>query len=168
MVTPVVTVPAAAPAREGIALMKEKKIRHLPVVDGRGRLAGIVTDRDLRQAMFHPAVLEAAPDLGTPPPALTVDDLMTCGVITVRPETEIRQAVRLMYERKIGALPVVAGDRVVGILTEADLLRALEALLRARVTTVRPLGDGPGDADAYDYGFPLPQWGELWEEGGQN
>ncbi|MBI3456940.1 MAG: CBS domain-containing protein [Candidatus Rokubacteria bacterium] len=54
---------------------------------------------------------------------------MTWGVITVGPESEIRQAARIMHERKIGALPVVEHGRVVGILTETDVVKAFVQML---------------------------------------
>lgn len=58
MTTPVATIRAGAPVREAVELMKARQIRHLPVVDDGGRLAGIVTDRDLRQMVFDPAIQE--------------------------------------------------------------------------------------------------------------
>ncbi len=110
-------------------LMRTRRIRHLPVLDDRNRLVGIVTDRDLRQVILDPAIQA---ELGQSPRALdslTVREIMTWGVLTTRPETEIRQAARLMHEQKIGALPVVEGDRVVGMLTESDLLDAFARVL---------------------------------------
>jgi acetoin utilization protein AcuB len=101
----------------------------LPVVDHGGRLVGIVTDRDLRQVTFALALQRRLPKLSDALKTLTVQEVMTRGVVTVRPSAEIREAARLMYERKIGALPVVDGDRIVGILTESDVLRALQSVL---------------------------------------
>ncbi len=161
MTQPVTTIGAHAPVRQ--AVMKTRKIRHLPVVENDGRLIGIVTDRDLRQMVFDPAIQErlgAGVDaLG----ALTVREIMPWAVITVRPESGIRQASRLMREQKVGALPVVEDGRVVGMLTERDLLRALETLIRDRVKTVRPLAEAPVLPKLYEYGFPEPSWAELWQ-----
>jgi hypothetical protein len=61
-----------------------------------------------------------------------------------------------MRERKIGALPVVDAGLVVGILTESDVLAALETLLGTRLAAVRPLAPPAGGAEPYDYGFPIP------------
>lgn len=120
---------ADALVRGAVEMMRSRKIRHLPVVDRGGRLVGIVTDRDLRQVVFRPSIQEwlgsSADRLG----ALTVADVMTRGVITVRPGAEIREAARLMHEQKVGALPVVDDDKVVGILTEHDVLGAFERIL---------------------------------------
>ena len=165
MAAPAVTIASGATVREAIDLMKARKIRHLPVVEEDGRLVGIVTDRDLRQMLFDPSIQER---LGEAPGIVRgrlVREVMTWGVVTVRPDTGIRQAASLMYERKVGALPVVADGRVVGILTERDVLRAFGRLVRERTTTVRPISE-PSGGDFYDYGFPEPSWGEPWEEHG--
>jgi len=115
--------------RGAAEMMKARKIRHLPVVDRGDRLVGIVTDRDLRQAIFSPAIQKRLGNRADALKTLTVADVMTRGVMTVRPAAEIREAARLMHEQKIGALPVVEGDRVVGILTEIDVLEAFERVL---------------------------------------
>ncbi|OGK98425.1 MAG: hypothetical protein A3D33_14565 [Candidatus Rokubacteria bacterium RIFCSPHIGHO2_02_FULL_73_26] len=163
MTTPAVTIRAEAPVRAAVELMRTRRIRHLPVVDAAGRLVGIVTDRDLRQMVFDPSVQERLGELGEALRARTVGEVMTWGVITVRPATGIREAARLMHEQKIGALPVVEDGRVVGMLTEHDVLRAFEHLVRERVTSVRPLAADQAVAEIYEYGFPEPAWGEPWE-----
>jgi acetoin utilization protein AcuB len=151
---PAVTIDAGATCRAAIDLMKARRIRHLPVVD-LDRLVGIVTDRDLRQAVFDPAIQERLGEALEILESRTVRDVMTWAVISVGPQTGLRQAARLMYEQKIGALPVVAAGRVVGVLTERDVLRAFEALAPEGVTRARPLETGGGD-DVYEYGFPPP------------
>jgi acetoin utilization protein AcuB len=161
MSEPAVTIRAVAPVREAFELLKTRKIRHLPVVDERGRLVGIVTDRDLRQMVFDPAIQERLGDVDVLE-GLTVREIMTWGVITVRPQTEIRQAARLMHEQKVGALPVVDAGRVVGMLTERDVLRAFEALIRERVKGVRALAESPSLGEPYDYGFAQTLREEPW------
>ena len=129
MTHPVVTIRADTPVRVAAGLMRTRKVRHLPVVDRGGRPIGIVTDRDLRQVIFDPAIQER---LGGEPEALkrlVVSEVMTWGVVTVHRDTDIRAAARLMYERKIGALPVVGGDKVVGSLTESDVVKAFVDVL---------------------------------------
>ena len=118
----VATIHADALARGAAAMMRTRRIRHLPVVDRERGLVGIVTDRDLRQVLFDPAVHARAGDLADALRTVTVRDVMTWAVLTVQPETSLRDAARLMHERKVGALPVVARGRVVGILSEADVL----------------------------------------------
>ena len=163
MTRPAVTIRAAAPVREAAALMKAREIRHLPVVDDADRLVGIVTDRDLRQIVFDPAIQDRLGEVAEILEGLTVREVMTWGVVTVKPATGIRQAARLMHEQKIGALPVVEDGRVVGMLTERDVLRAFEALIRERVTSARPMAAAPAPGALYEYGFPEPSWGEPWQ-----
>ena len=124
MTQPVVTIGAASTVTEAAATMCRRKIRHLPVVDGQGRILGVLTDRDLRPALLGPAVAARVGDALPRLEAIPVEEIMTWAVITVQPDTALREAARMMYERKIGALPVVTGRRVVGILTESDVLRA--------------------------------------------
>jgi|KBSSwiStaDraftv2_1062776.scaffolds.fasta_scaffold98903_2 acetoin utilization protein AcuB len=151
-----VVVRADAPIAVAIDLLRTRGIRHLPVVDDRGRLVGIVTDRDLRQVVFDPRIQDVLGDATLALRALTVREVMTWGVVSVRADADLRAAVRLMRERKIGALPVVDDGLVVGILTESDVLAALETLLGTRLATIRPLAPQPGGAEPYDYGFPIP------------
>lgn len=120
---------ADALVRGAAEMMKSRKIRHLPVVDRGGRLVGIVTDRDLRQVIFSPSVQERLGNRVDALRTLTVGEIMTRGVITVPPGAEIRHAARLMHEQKIGALPVVEADKVIGLLTESDVLGAFERVL---------------------------------------
>lgn len=162
MTEPVVTIGADASVRQAAELMKTRQIRHLPVVESDGRLIGIVTDRDLRQMIFDPAIQERVGDAVEALGGLTVGETMTWAVIAVRPGSGIREAARLMREQKVGALPVVEGGRVVGMLTERDLLRAFEELIRGRVKGVHPLAEAPALGKLYDYGFPEPSGGEPW------
>lgn len=120
MTTRPVTIGPEAPLGAALQAMREKEIRHLPVVDDGGRLVGILTDRDLRQASFarFRALREADRDL-------TVQDAMSWAVVTTHPEATTAQAAAVMFERRIGSLPVVEDGRLVGILTERDLLAAL-------------------------------------------
>ena len=134
----VVTVGEATSVREATTLMRERGIRYLPVLDARQRLIGIVTDRDLRQVVLDVATERvAAADAGRLGD-LPVREVMTWGVVTVTPATDLRQAARVMREQRLGALPVVdAAMHVVGIITERDLITALEAALWER--TMRPI-----------------------------
>jgi acetoin utilization protein AcuB len=120
---------------EAAALMRRRKIRHLPVVEKGGMLAGIVTARDLRQALFAPSVQDGLENLRGVLDSLMVRDVMTRGVVSVRPTTSIREAARLMHERKVGALPVVERDRLVGMLTESDVLACFQRVLGATPTS---------------------------------
>jgi acetoin utilization protein AcuB len=124
-----VVVRADAPIAVATDLLRTRKIRHLPVVDAADRLVGIVTDRDLRQVVFDPAIQARLQRATEALRGLTVREVMTWGAITVTPTTPVADAARLMHERKVGSLPVVEQDRVVGILTERDVLRTLREVL---------------------------------------
>lgn len=156
---PVVTIGADTPVQEAAALMRERALRHLPVLDAGQRLVGIVTDRDLRQVPFEAAlgrVDERAAQLG----AVPVREVMTWGVVTVTPATDLREAIGVMREQRLGALPVVdATGHVVGILTERDLLDALQALLRERTVHPAPAAGAPGG----DYDPGIARLTEPWE-----
>ena len=115
----VVTISKTAGLPQAVALMKEFDIRHLPVVNGEKRLIGLVTEGDVRGAIF-PAMIED----------LTIHDLMVSDPITVDPDTMLEDAARIIYRNKIGCLPVVGKDGVLhGIVTVADMLGALIELM---------------------------------------
>jgi CBS domain-containing protein len=109
-------------------LMRLGRIRHLPVVDADGLLAGIVTQRDL----FHSGLLRA---LGYGSHAqkkvldgLLIKEAMRNDVITTTPDTPLADAAKTMFERKIGCLVVVEDRKISGILTESDFVRAAAGL----------------------------------------
>jgi acetoin utilization protein AcuB len=111
--------------REATGLMNQKGIRHLPVVNHAGRLIGILTDRDITHAALVPALSEF---LSWDPRRLKaprVRDAMTWSVVTTDPEATLVQAGLTMFQRRLGSLPVVENGRLVGILTERDVLAAL-------------------------------------------
>jgi acetoin utilization protein AcuB len=99
---PVVTIGADTAARDAAELMRARQVRHLLVTDARGRLLGIVTDRDLRQMIFDPAIQERLGELPGVLESLPVRDVMTWGAVTVTPQTDLRAAARMMPERKLG------------------------------------------------------------------
>jgi acetoin utilization protein AcuB len=122
----VVSVPGRTPVAEGRALLQKERIRHLLVVD-EGRLMGIVTDRDIRLNLPSPATSLSIWEINHLLARLTVGEVMTKGVIVIDPGRDAREAARIMLDHKIGALPVLDGDSLVGIITETDLLRAFAA-----------------------------------------
>jgi acetoin utilization protein AcuB len=109
---------------EARRLMQERRVRHLPVTQGDG-LLGILTDRDIRLNLPSPANTLSVWEVNYLLARLTVAEVMTRAVITVGANRDIAAAARLMLEHKIGALPVMEDDRLVGIITETDLVRAL-------------------------------------------
>jgi acetoin utilization protein AcuB len=119
-----ITVPPDTPVLDARHLMLERRIRHLPVTDERGLLTGIVTDRDIRLNLPSQATSLSVWEINHLLARLTVDKVMTRSVLTVGPDRGARDAAQLMLDHTIGALPVVDGGRLVGIVTETDLLRA--------------------------------------------
>jgi acetoin utilization protein AcuB len=105
--------------------MRETGIRHLPVVEETGRLLGILTDRDVRHAAFVPALVGYMTWHSRQLKAPRVRDVMTWSVVTTHPDATLGHAGLTMFQRRIGSLPVVEDGRLVGILTDTDLLRAM-------------------------------------------
>ena len=129
-------------AKAALVLCRERRIRHLPVLEG-GSLVGVVSDRDLRSA---------TPALGDPARAaalaeIRVGDVMVGEVVTVLPSDPIEQAANMMRERRIGCLPVVDDGGLVGIVTTSDVMDALVYLVGAHEPGSRmevALPDRPG------------------------
>lgn len=117
VVKPDLTVPEAA------TLMKKGNFRRLPVVDD-GRLVGIVTDRDLKQAMPSDATSLSIWELNYLISKLRVGEIMTKDPITVGEGEPLQTAAHRMIQSQIGGLPVLSGSKLVGILTVTDVLKA--------------------------------------------
>jgi CBS domain-containing protein len=111
-------------------VMRRHSIRRVPVVLG-GRLVGLLAQGDLNRA--QPSILDSSPEeFQRVVDETTVSRIMISSPITTTESAPLEQAVRTLHSTKFGALPVVQGDTVVGILTDADLIRTLwEILARA-------------------------------------
>jgi acetoin utilization protein AcuB len=127
------TIGPEAPLGAAVDVMRMAKVRHLPVVDDTGGLMGIITDRDLRQAAFAPALAEHLSlhaqrrfqAIGQALENLRVRDFMTWAVFTTHPEATVAHAALIMFEKRVGSLPVVADGKLIGIVTERDLMGVL-------------------------------------------
>lgn len=133
---PVITVPKDMPINEALTLMRREKIRRLPVTD-KGNLVGIVSDVDLLNASPSPATSLSIWEMNYLLSKITVKDVMTKQVLTVFEDTPIEEAARIMADNKIGGLPVVRGQEVVGIITETDLFKIFLELMGAREKGIR-------------------------------
>ncbi len=111
-----------------LARMRRGEFRRLPVLEN-DKLVGIITDRDLRLAMNSPFVMREGWYDSYLMEHIEVRSCMTPNPITVEADDALLDAVRLMRERKIGGAPVVQDGKLVGIVTETDLLDFLERLL---------------------------------------
>jgi len=105
-----------------LRLLQRRGFRHLPVVDG-GKLVGIISDRDLKQSMISAASMTEGQERARLLDELTAGQIMARAVVTIGPMFGVEEAARLMATRKISALPVTEGDRLVGIVTETDVLQ---------------------------------------------
>ena len=113
-----VTVGSGTTLAEVLRILSRKQVRHVPVVDD-GRLVGIISDRDIKSAL----ALSQGPvwEDGV----RTAGQIMTRDPITIAPMFLVEEAARIMVTNRISALPVVQGSRLVGIVTETDLLHLL-------------------------------------------
>lgn len=113
MIPDPITITDAASIQDAIAVMKTNSIRHLPVVDSHRRLRGLVTLADLKQGLI-PSMIG---DLG-------LADLMIRDPICVSPDDDVELAAQIIYKHKISGMPVTQAGKLVGIITESDILRA--------------------------------------------
>jgi len=107
------------------AIIADKKIAHLLVVDEKGQLVGIVSDRDVKQSWASPATTLSVHELNYILKKLTVDMIMRKKIITISPGTTIERAASIMQENRISALPVIKNDKLVGIITTTDVMGVL-------------------------------------------
>jgi acetoin utilization protein AcuB len=144
---PVITVHPETSLQDALHLMHTEHIRLLPVVDKKGNLVGIVAERDLIQASPSDATSLSVWEVSYLLSKITIQKLMTTKVITVSEDTPLEEAARIMADHKITGLPVVRGEKLVGIITETDLFRIFLELLGARERGVRIsaiVADEPG------------------------
>ena len=157
------TMEPTASITEAHRYMRENNIRHLPIVDKRNRLVGLVTRETLLQAMPSSVTTLSIWEMNYALNRVKVRDVMVKDVITVEEDVSIEKAARIMAENKIGCLPVMRGDpstsrrgelvepsrqSLVGIITDIDMLSTLMELMGARQAGVRvtlQVPDAPGE-----------------------
>ena len=132
-----ITVKPDVPITEAIKRMRREKVRRFPVVDKDGKLVGIVTRSDLLHASPSSVTSLDVWEVTYLLSQVTVKDVMTKDVITICEDCPIEDAARIMADNKIGGLPVMRGDVVLGIITESDLFRIFLELFDAREKGVR-------------------------------
>jgi len=108
-----------------IRMMKEQNFKHLPVVDRSGELVGIVSDRDLKRASPSDVTLLEVHELIYLLEKVKVSQVMTKKPITAPPDSSVPSAAAIMVKHRIGCLPVVGAGKLVGIVTQTDLLNYL-------------------------------------------
>ena len=118
MIRDVITLSPDDSVKDALRVMSEKKIRHLPIVSRHGEVVGIVTDRDLKEAV--PSIFSDSKDhsfYGIP-----LSDVMTKNPILGHPMDFVEESAVTFYDNQIGSLPIVSNNKLVGIITETDLL----------------------------------------------
>ena len=124
MSSPAVTITPDTPFQDALKLMHDRRFRRLPVVNKRGKLIGIVSERDLLYASPSLATSLSIWEITYLLSKIQVREIMTKEVITTMPDTPIEDAAHLMADNKIGGLPVVdERNRVVGVITETDIFK---------------------------------------------
>jgi len=112
---------------QAITLINEKKIRHIPIVNDQNNLVGIVTDRDIKEASPSSLYVNLNHDFFTKP----VKEIMKKEIVTAHPLDFVEEVAVLFYEHRIGCLPIVKEDLLVGIITQTDVLRTFVELTGA-------------------------------------
>lgn len=136
------------PVTEAQALMREKNIRHLPIMDEEKNLVGLITQRSLARALPSDVSSFSRFEISYILARIKVRHVMAEDVITIGEDTPVEEAARIMADRKIGCLPVMRDSELVGIITDNDLFTIMVDLLGARragvrLTVLQP--DRPGE-----------------------
>lgn len=147
MTTNPVTITPEMPVAEALSFMRQHNVRRLPILNKKRKLVGIISEKDLLYASPSPATSLSVYEVGYLLSKLKVEEIMTKNVVTVAPDAPLEEAARIMADSKIGGLPVMDGDRLVGIITETDVFKTILEMMGARQTGVRltlHLIDEPG------------------------
>jgi len=132
-----ITVHPDTPIDDALKLMRDSKVRRLPVLDKVGKLVGIITEKDLLYVSPSPATSLSIHELHYLISKIKVQDVMTKDVITATEYTPLEEAARVMADNKIGNLPVMRDDKLVGIITETDAFKVFLELFGAREKGIR-------------------------------
>ena len=124
MTTPVITIRSDDSLFNAYNLMFENDVRRLPVVDSQDYLVGMLTMSDILQTVpFAPNDEEEAEPSRLLIKLQTVEDIMSCDPVTITAEESVQEAAERMLEYKVSGLPVIEGEKVIGIITESDIFR---------------------------------------------
>ncbi len=137
MPSDLVTITPATSFPEAFRIMRERRIRHLPVVDKSGKLIGIVTQTDLLHASPSAATTLSVFEMSYLLANLHVKEVMSSPVITVSEDAPLEEAARLMVERKIGCLPVMRDGELIGMITETDIFETFVEVLGGEEASLR-------------------------------
>ncbi|MDF1515411.1 MAG: CBS and ACT domain-containing protein [Anaerolineae bacterium] len=132
-----VTVTPDTVVSEALSTMRQNNVRRMPVLDKKERLVGIISEKDLLYASPSPATSLNVYEIGYLLSKLKIKEIMTKKVITVTKDAPIEEAARIMVDNSVSGLPVMEGDKVVGIITETDIFKVMLEMMGARERGVR-------------------------------
>lgn len=132
-----VTITPDTSVSDAMRLMREKRIRRLPILDAHAHLVGIITDSDLLYATPSPVTSLSVWEIHDLLYKLKVEKVMTYEVKTVTEDTPLEEAARILADNRISGLPVMRGKQLVGIITETDIFKTFLGLLGGRRNGVR-------------------------------
>ena len=141
MTTPVWTLQGSDLLRRAFGLMETRRIRHVPVLRD-DRLIGILSDRDLRVYLPPPVPFAGMGNYAALLDRVRVEEAMASDPVSIGPYHSVTEAARMMLERRISALPVVDEGKVIGIVTQTDILWALANLLDQRPLAMATAASG--------------------------
>jgi acetoin utilization protein AcuB len=134
---PVITVTPQESLDDAAAIMTREHISRLPVVDKRGKMVGIISEKQIIRFSPSKATTLDVYEIQGAMNRIPVEKVMTREVITITPDTPIEEAARIMVDKEISGIPVVISDSLVGIIAETDLFKAFLEVLGAREPGVR-------------------------------
>ena len=147
MTTNPVTIDADTSVTDALNFMRQNRVRRLPILDKRGRLIGIVAEKDLLYASPSPATSLSVHEISYLLSKLKVSEIMVREVITVGPDCPLEEAARVMVDHRIGGLPVMEEGKMVGLITQTDPFKVFLEMLGAREQGLRitmALSNQPG------------------------
>jgi len=137
MTKPVITVSPEMPIAEALAKMTKARVSRFPVVNKKGKMVGVVSEDDLLHASPSDATSLSVWEINYLLSKITIERVMTTDVVTVTEDTPLEEAARIMADRRVGGLPVVRGEAVVGMITMTDLFHVFLEMLGARDSGLR-------------------------------
>ncbi len=137
MSKPVITIHPETSMKDALELMEREHVHRLPVVDKKGKLVGIISERELYKEYPSEATTLSVWELNYLLKEITIEKLMTRDVTTVTEDTPLEEAARIMVDKDFSGIPVVRDDKVVGMITETDLFKIFLEMLGARNPGVR-------------------------------
>ena len=132
-----ITVHEDTSVQDALHLMRERRVRRFPVVDGTGKLVGMVSEKDLLYASPSPATTLSVYEIGYLLSKVKVKQVMNVKPVTIDDDCPLEEAARIMVDSRVSGLPVLHQGRLVGIITETDLFKIFLELLGAREKGLR-------------------------------